>query len=258
MKNNKTYRYKILKFKEKYKLDSKTAHLKYFLFVFAQYLNEISKDYIFKGGNIVWYYINTPRHTVDLDAITSNNKTPDIVLKDFEAACKINPALGFRIHKHRVVDKTEEIGLKGMRIWIKYDCEKMNNVFYVDVVMNLKTDFCEKNFPPDDMKLPISTLEEIIHNKLHAIFRFGTGNTRMKDYDDLYRIILAKPAVDKRKLRHFLKNMPGKLPQKYIRDLSPSWSEHIRNYEDLPENIEMVITTINGFLAELFEKDKLG
>jgi hypothetical protein len=254
LKNNKTYKHKILKFKEKYKLDSKTAHLKYFLLVFARHLNEVSKDYVFKGGNVIWYYINTPRRTVDLDAITLSLKTPEMVLKDFEAACRLNSALGYHVTKHRIVDKTEEIGLKGMRIWIKYDCEKMTNTFYVDIVMNLKTDYCEKNFPPDDIKLPISTLEEVIHNKLHAAFRFGTGNTRMKDYDDLYRIALAKPVLDKEKLKRFLGDMPEKLPNKFIRDLTPAWSEHIKQYPDLPDSLKTVFSTINDFLEKATKK----
>lgn len=240
-----------MKFKEKYKLDSKVAHLKYFLLVFARCLNEISKDYVFKGGNIIWYYINTPRRTIDLDAITQNDKSPEDVLKDFKAACEINPDFGFRIYKYRVVDKTEEVGLKGMRIWIKYDCEKMSNIFYVDIVMNLKTDFCEKNLPPDDMKLPISTMEEIIHNKLHAVFRFGSGNTRMKDYDDLYRIILARLVIDIDKLKHFLRDIPKRLPEKFVRHLSSPWNEHIKRYPDLPEKLEAVFATINDFLEEL-------
>lgn len=61
-------------------------------------------------------------------------------------ACSINPTLGFSLYKHRIVDKSEQLGLKGMRIWIKYMCEKMTNIFYVDVVMNIKTNTCEKNY----------------------------------------------------------------------------------------------------------------
>lgn len=45
---------------------------RYVIFCFAENLNQVSDDFIFKGGNLLWAYIATPRATIDLDLATIN------------------------------------------------------------------------------------------------------------------------------------------------------------------------------------------
>jgi hypothetical protein len=37
---------------------------------FTENLNQVSDEIVFKGGNLLWVYIGTPRATVDLDLAT--------------------------------------------------------------------------------------------------------------------------------------------------------------------------------------------
>lgn len=46
------------------------AFSRYVMFTFVECLAETSNDFIFKGGNLLWLYIRTPRHTIDLDFAT--------------------------------------------------------------------------------------------------------------------------------------------------------------------------------------------
>ena len=46
------------------------AFLRYVIFNFVEAVNSVSTDFVFKGGNLLWLYIKTPRSTVDLDFST--------------------------------------------------------------------------------------------------------------------------------------------------------------------------------------------
>ena len=43
------------------------AFLRFIMMNFVERLNQVSEDLVFKGGNLLWIYIKTPRSTVDLD-----------------------------------------------------------------------------------------------------------------------------------------------------------------------------------------------
>lgn len=45
----------------KRKLFGPQAFLRYAIFGFAETLNQVSDDFVFKGGNLLWIYIATPR-----------------------------------------------------------------------------------------------------------------------------------------------------------------------------------------------------
>jgi hypothetical protein len=47
------------------------AFLRFVMLVFVERLSQVSEDFIFKGGNLLWIYIKTPRPTVDVDASVS-------------------------------------------------------------------------------------------------------------------------------------------------------------------------------------------
>ena len=46
------------------------AFLRFVMMTFVENLNAISSDFVFKGGNLLWLYIKTPRTTVDIDFVT--------------------------------------------------------------------------------------------------------------------------------------------------------------------------------------------
>jgi hypothetical protein len=46
------------------------AFLKYVILRFTENLSQVSDEVVFKGGNLLWVYIGTPRATIDLDLAT--------------------------------------------------------------------------------------------------------------------------------------------------------------------------------------------
>jgi len=61
------------------KLFGKQAFLRHVIFQFVEQLNAISDDFIFKGGNLLWVYLHTPRTTIDLDLSTLRTNTHESV-----------------------------------------------------------------------------------------------------------------------------------------------------------------------------------
>ncbi len=54
--------------KLKHDVHGPMALTKYVMYIFVdQIFSKYPNKYIFKGGNLLWYYIKTPRPTVDLD-----------------------------------------------------------------------------------------------------------------------------------------------------------------------------------------------
>jgi hypothetical protein len=47
-------------------------------------------------------------------------------------------------------------------------------------------------------------MENIIADKLSARQQFGSGNTRMKDFDDLWRIIQSDVKINRKKLTNLI------------------------------------------------------
>lgn len=46
------------------------AFLRFVMLVFVERLNQTSDEFIFKGGNLLWVCIKTPRATLDVDFVT--------------------------------------------------------------------------------------------------------------------------------------------------------------------------------------------
>ena len=69
------------------KLHGPHAFLRFVLLAFVQHLNEVTDEFIFKGGNLLWLYIKTPRSTVDLDFVTKSLISHADVRLKLEEAC---------------------------------------------------------------------------------------------------------------------------------------------------------------------------
>ena len=95
-------------------------------------------------------------------------------------------------------------------------------------------------------------MENIIADKLSASKRYGSGNTRMKDFDDLWRISKMEPlAVKWSDLKAILESRrivtlldPAWVTQNMIQN----WSNHCRRYRELPEDLLEVMREVNEWL----------
>ncbi len=232
------------------------AFFRFVIFTYLDCLTKESDEFIFKGGNLLWLYTHTPRHTIDLDLVTRKlNKTDQIKIL-LERSCGHAEGVQFKLISIKEVS-TEEI--MGAAVVMGYTTENgASNKFDLDIVYALPTRTTVLPSPiPGRNELHVATLENIIADKISACHRFGAGNTRMKDYDDLWRLASENQAVDWKIILALLeaKKIPAILDSAWINEeLSSAWKRHIRRYKDLPEELTAVLTEINQWLQRSITK----
>lgn len=224
---------------------------RYVMSVFVDELNRLfPEEYILKGGNLLWHYIKTPRPTVDLDLTTLTRTEAELVLADIKKVQ--SNGITFSINRSEVKQSNMSVGLQ---LRISYETDSgQNGIFGIDCVLACPTDVAQIIFLKKEVAA--ASIENIILDKLHACHRFAEGNTRMKDFDDLYRI-----AVDTgvRIRSDILKNLAEyrrielKIKPQLSDYLAPHWDKYTqrRDYpavRDLPKSIWEVIEIINLFL----------
>lgn len=237
----------------KNKIFGSQAFLRYVMLSFVDQLNKVSSDVVFKGGNLLWIYIKTPRATVDLDLSTLSAKTHLETKSIIERACSNNSEeVLFSIKEFKNIENEEGLGAA---VIIEYRIkEGAHNSFNMDIVYTLPIDFQEINSPVDGKKIKVASLENIIADKIMASQRFGSGNTRLKDFDDLWRLSQNNPSLKVEKLKTILKErkiLPT-LDKEWIgKQMNESWKSHRKRYKDLPESLEEVFKEVNVWLAKL-------
>lgn len=227
------------------------AMTRFVIMHFVEGLQSVAPDrYIFKGGNLLWHYIKTPRSTVDVDFATDNEVEVEQVLKDFASVqtdgCK------FIVKTHNAVESNEKSGLAVQMEFITE--EGSTNPFGVDVVFAVKTD--SKRIKLANAQVTAASLENIIVDKVAACHRFAGGNTRMKDFDDLYRISKANQKVDAKLIQKLAneRNIELSLDHRWINNqVKEAWAEYTqkkvyKDATDLPKDISQLIDTTNDYL----------
>ena len=69
-KGAKTFLARARQLTRKHGLHGPSAVLRFVMITFVERLNAERDDFVFKGGNLLWVYMKTPRSTVDLDFST--------------------------------------------------------------------------------------------------------------------------------------------------------------------------------------------
>jgi hypothetical protein len=229
------------------------AFLKYVILRFTENLNQVSDEFVLKGGNLLWIYIGTPRATVDLDLTTLKTHTHSRARQLIEKACALNSDITFSIHSFKEV---EQEGKLGAALGISYRTDQgASNRFEVDLVYALSTDVHEIASPiTPEIKIRSATVENIIVDKLAACHRFGSGNSRMKDFDDLWRLSQSTAGVDSDRLQKLLrarKVSPTLDPAWGNPEMDQLWKTHRKKYRDLPDTLEAVFSQVNAWLKKL-------
>lgn len=239
----------------KNKLHGPHAFLRYVMFVFVEHLNRSSNEFIFKGGNLLWVYIKTPRSTIDLDFVTRNLANDDQVKQALEKVC--HKSLSGKVRFS--IKSFEAIAHKGASVTIDYETEEgQKNSFDLDIVYSKPTLSAPMHSPIDEqVEIEAATLENIIADKVAACHQFKSGNTRMKDFDDLWRISqLEDDWIDRDSLSKLFteRNIPLKLDERWpSEEMDRNWKSHLRRNKRLPATITLTITEINTWLDQLFE-----
>ena len=231
------------------------AFLKYVILRFTENLNQVSDDIVFKGGNLLWVYIGTPRATVDLDLTTLKTKGHDRARELIERACAHESEIEFSIEAFKEV---EQQGKLGAALVIGYRTEQgARNRFEVDLVYALMTDTHEIPSPiHPEVKLRSATLENIIVDKISACHRFEASNSRMKDFDDLWRLSRSDARVESNRLKKLLtaRKVEPALDSRWITsDLDRLWRQHRKRYPYLPESLAFVLSEVNAWILKTLE-----
>lgn len=230
-----------------------SAFNRFMMAKFLAGLNDVAPGkYVFKGGNLLWHYIGTPRPTVDLDFSTETNIEIAEVLSDIGSVQM--PEVVFSVKRHEEKKSDIKIGLAAQ---IQFATKSgASNSFGIDIVFALPTH--QSYVKVLNRELKAASIENIILDKVSACHRFGDGNTRMKDFDDLYRISLSNVKVRP----EILKMLADQ--RKVVLDLDPRWASGLesswdiyitrKNYKaakDLPRDIGQVIETIRHYLKTI-------
>lgn len=206
------------------------AFLRYVMFVFIGQLNKASNDFIFKGGNLLWLYIQTPRATIDIDFATQSISIDKSAKEALEQACSLpcDKPVQFSVYAFRSI-----VG-KGASATISYmTAEGQANSFDLDIVYTIPTHSVAISSPIDDQpKIIAASLENIIADKIAACHQFKGGNTRMKDFDDLWRIAQYDPGKVNRKALQEIqreRSIPLQLNESWVSvEMERNWKSHLR------------------------------
>ncbi|MEQ1722191.1 MAG: nucleotidyl transferase AbiEii/AbiGii toxin family protein [Pseudobdellovibrio sp.] len=227
------------------------AMTRHVIMLFVEGLQLVAPDrYIFKGGNLLWHYIKTPRSTVDVDFATDDKIEVEQVLKDFASVA--TEGCTYKIKNHSLIENIEKSGLS---VQMEFFTEEgSTNPFGIDVVFAIKTH--SKQIKLSKIEVSAASLENIIADKVSACQRFAGGNTRMKDFDDLYRIAKANQRINPVLLVQIAKdrNIALKLDTKWInKQITNAWVEYTqkkvyKNASDLPSDIIQVFEFVNNYL----------
>jgi len=147
-------------------LTGSQAFLRYVIFTFVEAINSVSSDFVFKGGNLLWLYIKTPRATVDLDFSTLKKGTHAEVKKVLSDACAHSiEGINFSVSKFKEVRQQSELGAA---VTISYRTDDgADNQFELDIVYAIPVNHSEIPSPLHHApKIQVATLENIIADKL--------------------------------------------------------------------------------------------
>lgn len=230
------------------------AMTRFVIMHFVEGLQFVAPDrYIFKGGNLLWHYIKTPRSTVDVDFATDIELEIEQVLKDFSNVQ--TDGCTFTVKNHNAVESNEKSGLAVQMEFVTE--EGSTNPFGIDAVFAVKTH--SKRIKLANTQVTAASLENIIVDKVAACHRFAGGNTRMKDFDDLYRIAKANQKLDAKLIQEIAKerDIELSLNLKWInKQMKEAWADYTqkkvyKNASDLPKDIAQLIVYTNEYLSSV-------
>ena len=221
---------------------------------FLEAIDNLSNDFVFKGGNLLWHYIKTPRQTHDLDFSTLTIKSHHEVKTIIEKALNAMEDIVFSIKSFKVINQENAVG---SHVVINYSTSGgQTNQFPIDIVYALPTDIKKVKSTISKREYQSASIENIICDKISASHEFGSGNTRVKDFDDLFRIKNSQIDVDSKKLMQLIsqRKIDLVLDKKWItKDMQKGWKNHLVKNKGLPLELEGLFDEINSWLKILKE-----
>jgi predicted nucleotidyltransferase component of viral defense system len=230
------------------------AMTRFVMMLFVEGLQAVAPNrYIFKGGNLLWHYIKTPRSTVDIDFATETSLESSEVISDFSSVEVEGCA--FKVNDHSLIESDDKSGIAVQMEFLTE--EGSTNPFGIDVVFAVTTH--SKKIQLANTQVTAASLENIIVDKIGACHRFAGGNTRMKDFDDLFRIAKSNQKVDAALIQALSseRGIKLRLDKKWINaQMKEAWAEYTqkkvyKSATDLPSDISQLFDTTNEYLSNV-------
>ena len=242
-------------------------------FLFRVSISSLAEKFIFKGGTLLSYVINSDRKTRDLDFSVKflnreSEQLPQIIQSILDIP--VDDGIVWEQIQHSQLNHPE-MTHPGIRIVCDFLLGEMRgqvrmDLAFEDVVPAEKTSLKRiryKGIPllGEDFDLFTYSQESIFSEKLQIAIKKGVFNTRMKDYYDLYKLCFAK--LSKEKLKECLdttfKSRKTDLPEKLtfeessMTKLQEMWAHYLRKQRlhDAPAQIEDVMKKVNLILKGL-------
>ena len=249
--------------------------------ILERFLTRLAKSaykekFILKGGTLLAKYIRLGRETQDLDFfIQKLSNTEQSLRTVLQTICDVdaNDSFSFEVAKIKILDHSQ-LAYTGAEITLQAIFGATKTVIRMDLGFG---DCVEPIEHPIDLtstskgplfesriSLHCYPKEFIFAEKLETIVFRGGGNTRMKDFHDLYSLVrldvldsaLAKKAVEL--VFHHRKTPLKQLPASFGKDafetMEKNWSAYRKKITTkksslkLPESIEEVISIINHWV----------
>lgn len=236
-------------------------------------------NFILKGGTLLARYIPIGRETQDLDFLVERlANTREFFIEVFDHICGVhiedgftfkNVKVGQLVHPHMNYTGIEVLLLAQLgdpQTYIQIDIGFGDVVDAIDYHLELTA---TPKGPIFESKIQVRSYpkEFIFAEKLETIVYRGSGNTRMKDFHDLYSLVSLKGCLDpiyveKVVVKVFnhrqasLAQLPLSLDAESMQILQPLWQDYQRRVSSkqaqispLPESLVKIISAINNWLV---------
>lgn len=249
--------------------------------------SSLSDKFIFKGGNLLSYYLEIGRETTDLDFLLAKIASEETAIKKaLESICKTSLGDGYSLR----LDKIESLdhahmSYPGFRatINVKLDAGSLKENIHIDVGIGDKVSPESKELPlttynnqplyEESVLLKVYPPEAIFAEKLETVIAKGATNSRMKDFHDLVLLSRADKLVDKDELKNSILqtfdhrgtnlNLPIQFRPVELPQLNTFWTAHGSTMGtaamldlNIPKNFNDAVSEINVFLNTLGLPDK--
>lgn len=234
------------------------------------------EKFVLKGGTLLAKYIYIGRETQDLDFfIQKLSNTEESLRTVLQTICETqtNDSFSFEVTKIRILDHSQlaytgaEITLRALfgatKTIMRMDLGFGDRVEPIEYLMDLTATSKGPLFE-SRISLRCYPKEFIFAEKLETVVFRGGGNTRMKDFHDLYSLIhlgnLDAPLIGKavqlvfRHRKTSLKKLPIAFEKDTFGTLEKNWSAYHRKVKTkkevlkLPESLEDVVIGLNQWL----------
>lgn len=236
------------------------------------------EKFILKGGTLLAKYIDLGRETQDLDFFIQRLSNTEQSLRAIsQAICDIdaNDSFSFEVANIKILDHPQ-LAYTGAEIALQALFGATKTVIHMDLGFGDRVEPIEHPIdltatskgPLFESRISLHCYpkEFIFAEKLETIVFRGGGNTRMKDFHDVYSLVcldvLDSPLVKKavQLVFHHRKTPLKKLPASFGKDafetMEKNWSAYRRKIKlkkdalKLPESIEDVVSVVNQWLEK--------